>query len=197
MGSTTSLIRVQMIQRRIALSQKQYQEAANAFLTVLVNHPILSLHQHIGVYLAQKNELNLQPAIEALWQKNKTLYLPVLHPTRPYHLLFSPYTPDMPLLPNRYGILEPKITVDEMIAPSELDLVLMPLVAFDARGNRIGMGAGYYDRSFQPLPETKKPVLVGCAYTWQEVPLIDAQPWDMPLDLVVTDQGSRYTHANK
>jgi 5-formyltetrahydrofolate cyclo-ligase len=76
-----------------------------------------------------------------------------------------------------------------------MSLVCLPLVAFDARGNRLGMGGGFYDRTLAFMRNKgQKPSLAGCAYAFQEVPLLPAESWDIPLTLIVTDhQAKRLT----
>ena len=73
----------------------------------------------------------------------------------------------------------------------DIDLVLVPLLGFDRRGNRLGAGAGYYDRSFAFLkekPRPAQPLLVGIGYHFQELPQLTPQPWDVALDFVATDR---------
>jgi 5-formyltetrahydrofolate cyclo-ligase len=74
-----------------------------------------------------------------------------------------------------------------------LDVVVLPLVGFDRRGNRLGMGAGYYDRALRRRLDTtrhwRRPRLVGVAFACQELPAIPVSPWDVPLDLIVTEHG--------
>lgn len=92
--------------------------------------------------------------------------------------------------PNQYGISEPDIPISHQLKPIELDIVLMPLVAFDLNGNRLGMGGGFYDRSFSFLmrrKSNKKPRLIGVAYDFQEIETLDSDSWDVPLDAVVTE----------
>ena len=90
---------------------------------------------------------------------------------------------------NRWGILEPHST-NQVIMPNQLDVILMPLVAFDRQGHRIGMGAGFYDRTLAALAHqhSTRPLLVGLAHHFQEVNLISAAPWDVPLDVIITDR---------
>ena len=78
----------------------------------------------------------------------------------------------------------------EMLAPDELDLVLAPLVVFDGNRNRIGMGGGFYDRSFafRKNSEHTIPVLIGVAHEIQKVDRIVPEEWDVQLDMIVTDQ---------
>ena len=92
---------------------------------------------------------------------------------------------------NAYGIAEPTGRV--LINPRRLDLVLTPLVAFDAYGTRLGMGGGHYDRSFHFLLHRRhwlRPKLIGVGYRFQQVPVIRRQPWDIPLWAAVTDRST-------
>lgn len=129
--------------------------------------------------------------VELAWQRDKEIYLPVLQKhTR--HMMFAPYGPKTRLKNNRFGIPEPDVPRNKMHAPKALDLVIVPLVAFDDSGNRMGMGGGYYDRSFSFLRfamEPRHPRLVGAAHELQRVPQLEAQEWDVPLDSVVTEAG--------
>jgi 5-formyltetrahydrofolate cyclo-ligase len=73
-----------------------------------------------------------------------------------------------------------------------LDVILMPLVAFDGQGNRLGMGAGYYDRTLAFLRHRRhwrKPRIIGLAYEFQRMPALPAEPWDVPLDGIITEAG--------
>jgi 5-formyltetrahydrofolate cyclo-ligase len=95
--------------------------------------------------------------------------------------------PDQRLQANRYGIDEP--ISSNICQPTQHSLILLPLVAFDQKGTRLGMGSGYYDRLLGPCAETRSsPIFVGVAYDFQQVELIEKQDWDVPLDAVVTDR---------
>ena len=92
---------------------------------------------------------------------------------------------------DRFGIPEPVVGVKELVRARRLDLVLLPLVGFDHKGNRLGMGAGFYDRTLAFLRDRvhwKKPHAVGLAYDFQRVDGFDVDPWDIPLTAVVTDK---------
>lgn len=149
--------------------------------------------RHIAAYLAADGELDPHPLIESLWSLGKRVYLPVLVPFTRNRLWFARYTPASRLVHNRYGIPEPARA--ELVRPAALDLVLTPLVAFDDSGHRIGMGGGFYDRTFaflQARSHWRKPLLLGIAYAFQQQPHITAAPWDVPLDAVATETGVRH-----
>ena len=158
--------------------------------------------QRIAFYLARGNEANLVPLIENAWAANKEVYLPILGLRYSGQLWFVPCTEDTPLYKNRFGIDEP------MHAPHmrrtklrNLDLILMPLVAFDQQGNRLGMGGGFYDKTLASLQTTShhwsRPKRIGIAYAFQSVDALQGQAWDVPLDAVVTEQGLHWFTRGK
>lgn len=104
-------------------------------------------------------------------------------------LLFAPWRPGQPLECNRYGIPEPDLPQSECLPPCALDLALLPLLAFNRRGHRLGMGAGCYDRSFAERRTTgPPPLLVGVGYAFQECDPLRLNEWDVPLDYVATER---------
>jgi len=90
---------------------------------------------------------------------------------------------------SRFGIPEP-LPTSPVVAPNNLDVILVPLLCFDRSGNRLGMGAGYYDRALSSLahqPSTR-PYLIGLAHHFQEVNSLTPQTWDVALDAILTDR---------
>jgi len=142
----------------------------------------------IACYLANDGEADLAPLVERLWAIGRDVFLPVLHGPR---LWFLPYDAGTELALNRYRIPEPDRPPRERVAPFALDWAMMPLVAFDAAGHRLGMGGGYYDRTFayRRGRAWRKPLLVGVAYELQRVPALTPEPWDVALDAIVTERG--------
>jgi 5-formyltetrahydrofolate cyclo-ligase len=91
---------------------------------------------------------------------------------------------------NRYGIPEPELPEAALIEPDAMDVVLVPLLAFDRHGMRLGTGGGYYDRSFAFLQQRERPtrpLLIGIGYAFQEVEMLVAEAWDVRLDFVATE----------
>ena len=121
--------------------------------------------------------------------QGKRVYLPiVVGKSKP--LAFAPWTPAMPLAKNRFNILEPVVDPRELISAEQLDFAVAPLVGFDERCNRIGVGGGFYDRTFAFLnePERVESIqLVGIAFELQKLPAIQPQEWDIGLDAIVTE----------
>jgi len=169
------------------------REAAISAAEHLVSQPLFQQSQHIGCYLSYHHELDPEPLIRQIWSLNKKCYLPQLTPEK--SLQFACYEEGDPLFPNQYGILEP-LKRAEQIRAEELDLVVVPLVAFDRAGHRLGMGGGYYDRTFGFLmnEERKKPKLIGYAYDIQRAEMLPVDEWDVMLDGVVTERGWMVCH---
>lgn len=122
---------------------------------------------------------------------NADYFLPLIsdaiRPWEPTRLFFQPETLD--LHPNRYGIAEPRFNNRQVINPSLLDVVLFPLVGFDRKGNRLGMGKGYYDRTFSQVRRGwRSPYFIGIAYGFQECEDLVPAQWDIPLQAIVTDK---------
>lgn len=167
--------------RRQALSQQQIAQYSLDFLApaqaFFKNLP----SQKIAVYLATKGELDLSASITWLWQQGHALYLPVLHENA---LLFCEYQESTLLVNNQYGIKEPAL--QNRIAATALDYVLVPLVAFDQDGHRLGMGKGYYDRTFAFRKSCNKPVLIGCGYAFQRVDALKVEAHDVNMDFILS-----------
>lgn len=141
--------------------------------------------QHIACYLAQENEFDCASIISKIWEAEKNCYLPILSDLKT--LAFAPYKNTTPLTFNRYHIPEPDTS--SRFPAEKLDLVLMPLVGFDLEGHRLGMGGGYYDRTFQFLRNQKHiPFLLGIAYELQKIESIPVESWDISMDGVLTEE---------
>jgi len=184
-------IRQHMREQRRALSETDRHYCALQLTTQLLQSRLFSNSQHIALYLASDGEINPWGLIEAAWQRGKQCYLPVLGLRPGKRLWFIPYQPETKLVDNRFGIPEPVHARRlRQQKPQRLDLILMPLVAFDQNGNRLGMGGGFYDRTLSFLNYRRcwrKPRLIGLAYEFQRVEELPYQSWDVPLDAIVTE----------
>ena len=169
-------------QRRQALSPVQ-QVTASTQLTEQLFNELPSNTQRVALYLANDGEISPLPFIHACWLKKIAVCLPVLHPFNAGQLLFLDYQPHTKMQHNKYGIAEPKLDVRNVILTSTIDIIYTPLVAFDAQGNRMGMGGGYYDRT---LAANSNITAIGIAHDCQRVDALTPQPWDMPLSQIIT-----------
>ena len=184
--SERQTIRQQIRQARRQLGQTQQQAAAASIVQRVAHTPHLANAGKVALYLANDGELNPHPLIDWYWAKGTQVYLPVLHPFSAGHLLFLRYEPDTSMVENRFGIAEPKLDIRLLAFKSELDIIYTPLVAFDAGGNRIGMGGGFYDRTLAAWRHGLGPRPVGLAHDCQQLPAIPIDSWDIPLPELIT-----------
>lgn len=183
--------------RRAALSDAEQKLAARHLAARVGATRLFMACRRIACYLPSDGEIDPSLIIERIWRTGKNAFLPVLPRSSHNRLWFAPALPGMELAPNRYGIPEPQVQARTLVRAQDLDLVLLPLVAFDVRGNRLGRGAGFYDRSLAFLryrAHLRKPYRLGLAHDFQRIESFAADPWDIPLDGVITDRAAYYTH---
>lgn len=188
---TPQTIRQNIRRQRRALNAQQQAHAAEMFAYYFCRSDYYTNAKRIACYLSNDGELSTELVIQRAWKDHKLIYLPVLHPFAD-RLQFAAYQKKTALVDNRFGIGEPALGAIHRVRALEMDVVLTPLVAFDRQGNRMGMGGGFYDRSFAFLKHRqhwRRPVLIGCAHSLQEVDSIPVQSWDVPLSAVFTDNG--------
>lgn len=173
--------------RRAALTPEQLERAAAALAQKILQLSCYQQAYHVAVYFAVHGEISLDPVIDHALAHGKRVYLPNLDRQS---LRFSPYFHEQKMRINKFRLPEPDVADEEMLQPGQLDLVLAPLVVFDDERNRIGMGGGFYDRSFamRKDPKVTDPVLIGVAHELQKVDRIVPEDWDVRLDMVITDQ---------
>jgi len=205
MNSTISAqrnaIRKQVRTSRRSLTNSEQQHASILLLKKLIAHPKVQQASHVSLTLAHDGEIDLTPFIDWCWQHNKKVALPVVHPNQTGKLLFLYYHNNTEMIINRYGIKEPKLTIDNKktnsflntVPVEQLDIIFTPLVAFDIQGNRIGMGGGYYDRLLVPWFNQKQgPYPIGLAHDCQKIDDVPIQSWDIPLPEIITPQAHFY-----
>lgn len=169
---------------RRALSARQQKIAAKQLLRRLAARPELKSARHIALYWPMDGEIDPR-GLAAL--PGRHFYLPVLQAFPALTLRFARWRPGMPLHRNRFGIPEP--AGRDTVPARRLDAVLLPLTGFDARGNRLGMGGGFYDRTLAfRLRGGQRPWLVGVAHACQQLPALPAAAWDVPLQLLATER---------
>lgn len=165
--------------------------AAQARLIRALSHyrPLLKA-KRIALYIGTRGEFDPTPLVDTLMAQNKQWYLPVLHPFRHGRLLFAEWQRNKELTLNRFGIPEPNPRSSKLLPARALDVVVVPLLGFDANCHRLGMGGGYYDRSFafrRYRTHLTGPHLLGAAFDVQRVDELEQQPWDVRLDAIMTD----------
>jgi 5-formyltetrahydrofolate cyclo-ligase len=190
-GSERERVRREMRARRRAVSADERAAAAAGFARIARRELLLRPRTRLVVYLAHGHEADLTPLIRAARSNRCRLYLPAIVDYRNRRMHFLEYLDHQPLRANRYGIREPLRERARQASLRELDFILMPLVAVDAHGARLGTGAGFYDRRLHRLRSRgawRRPKLIGVAYEFQRVARLDAAPWDVPLDGLITER---------
>ncbi|KGA31623.1 5-formyltetrahydrofolate cyclo-ligase [Pectobacterium odoriferum] len=180
-------IRLAVRQQRRLLTPEQQSRFAQQASERVMAHPKIIRADSVAVFLSFDGELDTSPLIQQLWQQEKRVYLPVLHPFRTGYLLFLRYARDTELVRNRLKIMEPCLDVRHVLPLPQLDVLLTPLVAFDYQGQRLGMGGGFYDRTLQYRNYTSRgPYPIGLAHDCQQVDALPVESWDIPLPEIIT-----------
>ena len=174
--------------RRRELSSEEQKKASGALLNIICREHIVSDCQHVALYLANDGEINPETLVHWLWKEGVQCYLPVLDSKKKGELLFLSYNSETPLFKNKYGIKEPLGANVKAISPKALDLVFMPLTGFTKDGQRMGMGGGFYDKTFAFTETESQPRLIGLAHECQKIDNTYASVWDIPMQGIVTDQ---------
>lgn len=187
-------LRQQLRSRRQALSAAERLAAAEALAERLLALPFAPRSGYVAGYWAMDGEIALHR-----WQ----LSLPVeVHYCLPMldgnSLRFAPWRPGAALTRNRYGIPEPALEPAQTLPAEAMALVVTPLVGFDHAGHRLGMGGGWYDRSFAfRQRQAPPPWLVGVGFAAQQVAALDCQPWDVALDAVCTERATFFAAPDR
>ena len=193
-SETKREIRAMMRSKRRDLSSTDRERASFDLMKRLLALPGILHARRVAAYVANDGEIDPLPALTELGMTGVHGYLPVLFNTRRPRVRFARYFPNAPLSKGRFDIQIPLHDQKNLLDPVQLDWLLMPLVAFDANGNRLGMGGGFYDASLASRRAKKnwlRPRLIGIAHEFQRVDGLSVDSWDIPLDGILTDQAFR------
>jgi 5-formyltetrahydrofolate cyclo-ligase len=183
-------LRRQLRARRRAITGKAREQAGRRLARLIDNARLLRPGRRIGLYLSMREEVDTAPLLQLAQRRGCIIALPRIVSKRHSRMRF--FVLEGRITTGAYGMLEPGD--GRCMRVRELDIVFMPLVGFDAAGNRIGMGKGFYDRSLTHrirLRHWRRPLLAGLAYDIQQVASLPAAKHDVPLDLIVTDSTLR------
>jgi len=189
----TSSLRERLRARRRSITPNVAADAAAAVALRWGSEPTLAADD-VALYVADDGEVDPTDLSVALRGAGTRTWYPVpLRPTDAAPMVFRLWDGVAPLRRGRFGIPVPQPSSTPDRLGIDLEVIAVPLVAFDRHGNRVGRGAGYYDRVFAPRQRSAPPpLMVGLAYDIQEVPILTARPWDVPLDAVVSPTGVRF-----
>lgn len=187
---TTPALRRALRDRRRALPPAERRKAAEQIAVWAERLRLLRPARRIALYLALPEEIATGPLLERARRRGCHVFLPRITDTRRNRMAFV--DAEGAWRRGRWGVLEPAAI--RRIPVRDLQVIFMPLVGFDSRGNRMGMGKGFYDRAvaFRLRHRAiRRPLLVGLAFGCQEVDALHARPHDVPLDLLITEHGPR------
>ncbi|MDO5351206.1 MAG: 5-formyltetrahydrofolate cyclo-ligase [Succinatimonas sp.] len=177
-------LRQSMLSIRRNLSALDIEDAGYKIANILVKHPKLQQERIIGSYVSTSGELSSRNINASLLKIGHTLALPRIDIEHKGLMDFYRFDKDDELVENRFHILEPENNPERFLGFEQLEVLIVPLVAFDRQGNRLGMGGGYYDRALKKL--SAECLTIGVAYDFQCIDEVPVERWDMPLDEIIT-----------
>ena len=179
-------LRRQISTQRLNLTDTELDRHALLVAKIIGRHKVFTKAKRIASFIAANGEQSPFYLNSLAWSLGKLLVIPKLKSFNT-SLWFVEYADTDNMCLNKFNIPEP--CHSKSISPWSLDLVLLPLMAFDKSGNRLGMGGGYYDKTFAlNRSRSKRPMMIGLAHDFQQVKYLNPNPWDVPLDAVVTEK---------
>lgn len=180
-------LRDSLRQSRLALTPKSRMAAHQSLCDLLQQQDFYRNAEHIAFYQAFDGEIDPKLLLDLALEQGKHCYLPIVAAENPDMLSFAPFDKNTVLVKNNWGIPEPP-QPSEFIPPTHFDVVLVPLLGFDKHCFRLGMGKGFYDRtfSFKIFNRSSSPLLIGLAHSLQLVDSFPTKSWDVRLDAVIT-----------
>ena len=185
MNEDAARLRRHMRRQLSELGTKGRERPARQAIARFVATPEFRRCRRIALFYPVRHEISLLPLAALCWACAKRVYLPVLRPPPFEKMAFLRYTRNTRLRLNRFHIPEPVFARAGQIAPAGLDIVVMPLLAFGAHGERLGQGGGFYDRTFAFLHRRRRPMAWAIALDLQQAEFA-ARPWDVSLRAVAT-----------
>lgn len=178
-------LRAELLQRRREIPPAMALAWGRQMAEHLWAWPLYQQSATILFYVSLADEAPTEPLITVALKQGKRVCVPLLGETRSdMSATLINGLDDFTV--GKYGLKMPRPDQAKIVSPAELDLIVVPGVAFDSKGNRLGMGAGYYDRF---LPETKGAVFLGLAWTCQIVATVQSEPHDIRMDYVLSENG--------
>ena len=182
-------LRYTLRQARRKLTEVQQARAADNLRELVTNQDFYHKALQIAFYQSVDGEIDPTPLLKQALSEGKSCCLPTIPDKNSELISFARFNEDTVLRKNRWGIYEPAAAKDT-VSPTEFDLVFVPLVGFDADCFRLGMGKGFYDRtfSFKILNRQNLPMLIGLAHKCQLTESLPLASWDVRLDAVITSE---------
>lgn len=185
LASQKKAIRAQLRARRRAVRPVERRQAARAISRLAWRIPAVRRARSIGLYLPMADEIDVLPLINHLLAQSKAVFLPQVPERGRRRMHFGRIEDRQSFTLNRFGIAEPVSRC--RIRADGLDVLFLPLLGFDQRGNRLGMGGGFYDATLAAVRPYRRPLCIGVAYACQQINDAPIEPWDQPLTAVLTE----------
>jgi 5-formyltetrahydrofolate cyclo-ligase len=185
MRALKQAIRERLRQKRRQLTHAEQLDFAQKISNHLTRQSFFKRAQHIGLYLPFDGEVSTLPLLKQALLLHKSCYAPILANARLQFIKIDLHTA---MVKNRFGIVEPSYPMMRVMPAHALDLVVVPLVAFDKNCHRLGMGAGFYDTTFNFRKKKSTPLLIGLAYDFQKIFSVPINKLDLKLDGVVSEK---------
>lgn len=181
-------LRKQLRQARKNLPKSHQKKASKRILINLKRLPSYRFAKRVALYLEADGEVPTYRIIEDLHLRNRAVFVPLIDPVRPHSLRFVRIDKTSQLKRNRFGILEPKFDYQKTVPIFSISMLLTPLVGFNEKAQRLGMGGGFYDRALAKAAKINPAVTVGLAYECQKYEHLPQAPWDIPLNYIATEE---------
>lgn len=178
-------LRYRQERRRVDRTQRAQWDAL--IREALLALPGMVAGASIAAYWPFDGEPDLRPALETLHERGIRVHLPLIPNATGAGLEMHPWQPGQEMTSAALGVFQPG--PGAALPVDALNIVLLPLVAWDRYGNRLGMGAGYYDRFLSPVSKLDRPLRAGVAYSVQRAEELPADPWDVPLHGLLCEEG--------
>ncbi|NLV97758.1 MAG: 5-formyltetrahydrofolate cyclo-ligase [Desulfovibrionales bacterium] len=179
-----SKLRQHFLQLRQKQSLSMAAEASARIRKLLLGLELMQKARSILIYLPTKGEVDTYPLLEHFWGQGVHVFLPRCRDHEPGVMDVHRVRTPEELGPGHFGLTEPNPMCTVPEENPKLDIVVVPAIAFDRQGYRLGFGGGYYDRFLSRLMHTS--TLIGLAYDFQIVEHLPQEPWDQPLDMIIT-----------
>lgn len=180
------ILRSEILKKRKSLSQEELIEKSSSIAKLLFSSEQYKNSKYIMCYIDFRNEVKTEEIVKTALKEDKNIIIPITIVETRQLILSQLYDYDKELETGTYGILEPKKEYIREVAPKLIDLVLMPGVAFDRRGYRIGYGGGYYDRFLTKIDKSVSKIAL--AFELQMVPRVKEGRYDIPVDYIITEK---------
>lgn len=187
MFTSRPLLRQKIRDLRKAIPPELHAQYSEQLIARVAANERIQKAESVALYISVDGEIDTNGLIEWCAAQGKKVALPVIHPFSKGQLLFLKYDENTVMNPNCFDIPEPELNVQNVVPLNRIDIIFTPLVAFDSKGNRLGMGGGYYDRTLQFYHNGQQgPYPIGLALDIQEVEDLPTDTWDVPLPEIIT-----------